>query len=67
MNANRTWTRLLAVALMPAALCFAGLGSAGCERRERVIEIRTPGGDVTVDRVERGDGADRIEVETNER
>ena len=51
--------------VLPVAL--AALAFAGCERRERVVDIQTPAGNVQVDKVERMDnGADRVEVDVNE-
>jgi hypothetical protein len=50
-----------------AVIGFTALALTGCERRERVLEIRTPEGDVTVDRIEREDDRDRVEVDVNER
>ena len=41
--------------------CVAAMVSAGCERKERVIDVRTPAGDVKVDRnIDNG----KVEVET---
>jgi len=39
-------------ALTPVALaaCFAIFAFAGCERKERVIDVKTPAVDVKVDR-----------------
>ena len=31
-------------------VCFAAITLAGCERKERVIDVRTPAGNVKVDR-----------------
>jgi hypothetical protein len=49
-----TWH--LALAILVAASIVAG-----CERKERVLDVRTPGGDVTVDRnIDNG----RVDVKT---
>ena len=42
-------------------ICVMGISLAGCERKERVIDVQTPGVDVHVDR-DKDTGA--IEVET---
>ncbi len=43
------------------SVCFAAIALAGCERKERVIDVRTPAGDVKVDRnIDNGD----VEVNT---
>jgi hypothetical protein len=41
------------VVLYLLASCFAGLGACaltGCERKEKVIDVETPGADVEVER-----------------
>jgi hypothetical protein len=43
------YARCLRLGLLFSA-CVAGLVSAGCERKERVLDVRTPGADVKVDR-----------------
>ena len=46
------------LALAAFTMCFAAL--AGCERKERVLDVKTPGAEVTVDRnVDTG----KVEVE----
>ena len=47
--------------LLAAAVLLMTYPIAGCERKERVLDIRTPGADVTVDRnVDNG----RVDVKT---
>jgi len=51
------------VALYLLAASFAGVGMCaltGCERKEKVIDIETPGGDVEV---ERNKDTGRVDVE----
>jgi hypothetical protein len=44
--------------------CLALVALGGCQRKERVVDVRTPAGDVTVDRnVDNGN----VEVNTNSR
>jgi hypothetical protein len=51
--------RIASPALLLA--CLAAAGFAGCERKERVIDVKTPAVDVQVDRdVDTG----KVEVET---
>lgn len=53
--------RRITSALISLSFCFAAFSIAGCERKERVIDVRTPAADVKVDRnVETG----KVEVET---
>ena len=48
--------------LIALSACFAALALAGCERKERVIDIQTPGVDVKVDRnIDNGN----VEVQTD--
>ena len=48
-------------ALDSLSVCFMAFTLVGCERKERVIDVRTPAGDVTVDRnIDSG----TVEVET---
>jgi hypothetical protein len=42
--------RVLASGALVVSVCFAAITLAGCERKERVIDVRTPAGDVKVDR-----------------
>lgn len=47
------------------ASCFAGIGMCavtGCERKEKVIDVETPGGDVEVER-DQDTGKVEVEVE----
>ena len=37
-------------ALYCLACCLAVIASVGCERKERVVDVKTPAGDVQVDR-----------------
>jgi hypothetical protein len=46
---DTVYPRCLRVGLL-LSTCVAAFVSAGCERKERVIDIRTPGADVKVDR-----------------
>jgi len=53
------------VALYLLASCFAGVGMCaltGCERKEKVIDVETPGGDVEVER-NKDTGKVDVEVE----
>jgi hypothetical protein len=43
------YLRYLKTGLLVSA-CIAAFVCAGCERKERVIDIKTPGADVKVDR-----------------
>ena len=40
----------LTKALIVLSVCFAAFMLAGCERKERVIDVKTPAVDVKVDR-----------------
>ena len=40
----------LSKALIVLSVCFVALMAAGCERKERVIDVKTPAVDVKVDR-----------------
>jgi hypothetical protein len=52
--ASCTWYLAFAVLMATSVV-------AGCERKERVLDVRTPGGDVTVDRnIDNG----RVDVKT---
>ena len=47
--------------LLALAVCTATFALAGCERKERVVDVRTPAGDMKVDRnIDSG----KVEVET---
>ena len=53
----------LAIALT-LGTCLGLVALGGCERKERVLDVRTPGADVTVDRnVDNGS----IEVKANDK
>jgi hypothetical protein len=59
---RQTNTRLAIAVSLGTCLTLVALG--GCERKERVVDVRTPAGDVTVDRnVDNGN----VEVKTNSR
>ena len=50
--------------LLALTTCFAALTLAGCERKERVIDVKTPAVDVKVDRnVDNG----RIDVKADKK
>jgi hypothetical protein len=66
-RANHSMKSVTSNAIVLAVLLALSFSLLGCERRERVLEVQTPGGGVTVDRVERGDDVDRIEVQTDDR
>lgn len=52
----------IAAGLTALATCLGTFTIAGCERKERVIDIQTPAGDVKVDRnIDSG----KVEVNTN--
>jgi len=52
-----TWLAGMAILVMT---CL----TAGCERKERVLDVRTPAGDVTVDRnIDNG----RVDVKTRDK
>jgi len=54
--------RWLAAGLLTAATSLGSIGLSGCERKEKVIDIETPGADVEVERnIDTGE----VEVETN--
>jgi hypothetical protein len=44
------FTRVRASGPLVLSVCIAAITLAGCERKERVIDVRTPAGDVKVDR-----------------
>lgn len=47
--------------LITLSICVAAFSLAGCERKERVLDVRTPAGDVKVDRnIDSG----KVEVQT---
>ena len=60
---NRIFKRKSQLALVFALGASLGVSSlGGCQRKERVVDVRTPAGDVTVDRnVDNGN----VEVKTN--
>ncbi|MCI0332133.1 MAG: hypothetical protein L0228_02770 [Planctomycetes bacterium] len=58
----KTTQSWFAAGLIAAAASIGALGFAGCERKEKVIDIETPGADVEVERnIDTGE----VEVETN--
>lgn len=42
--------RQIAIAMFPAVALVFGLALAGCERKEKVLDIETPAGEVEVER-----------------
>ena len=53
--------RVFALGTIVFSLCLAAFTLTGCERKERVIDVRTPAGDVKVDRnIDNG----KVEVQT---
>ena len=63
MIAKRRSNWLVALYLLMS--CFAGVGMCaftGCERKEKVLDVETPGGDVEVER-NLDTGAVDVEVE----
>ena len=61
----RNWlVRRRRASLVFLATCLVAMMLAGCERKERVVDIETPVGDVKVDRnIDTGE----VEVKVNER
>ncbi len=55
---TRSW---IAAGLITAAATLGALGLSGCERKEKVIDIETPGADVEVGR---NIATGEVEVET---
>lgn len=54
--------RWLAAGVLMVAASLGSFGLTGCERKEKVIDIETPGADVEVERnIDTGE----VEVETN--
>ena len=54
--------RWLAAGVLAVAASLGTFGLTGCERKEKVIDIETPGADVEVERnIDTGE----VEVETN--
>jgi hypothetical protein len=52
------------VSLVVIASCFATFTLTGCDRKERVLDVQTPAGDVKVDRnIDTGE----VEVDINDR
>jgi hypothetical protein len=63
LNLFRQPNTRLAIALS-LGTCLTLVALGGCQRKERVVDVRTPAGDVTVDRnVDNGN----VEVNTNSR
>jgi hypothetical protein len=57
-------TRRLAAGLMVAAASLSVFGITGCQRKEKVVDIKAPGVDVEVERnVDTGE----VEVDANKR
>jgi len=49
------------VALMTLAL---GMAMLGCEKRERVLDVKTPAGGVEIDKTTNPDGSKSLEIQT---
>jgi hypothetical protein len=47
---NREQSMRIGAGFFVTAACFAALTFAGCERKERVVDVKAPGAEVTVDR-----------------
>jgi hypothetical protein len=62
MKLNELWT---AVAMPPAILVLAALVALGCENKEKVLDVETPGGQVEVER-NRDTGAVDVDVSSKE-
>lgn len=61
---NKNLATRIASAFASLAILLAAIAFAGCERKERVLDVRTPAGDVKVDRnIDNG----KVEVQTNNR
>jgi hypothetical protein len=55
-------SRWLAAGMVVITALLGTLGLAGCERKEKVVDIETPGADIEVERnIDTGE----VEVETN--
>ena len=54
--------RISVAGLLAVAACCATFTLAGCERKERVLDVKTPAGDVKVDKNLDTGG---VEVKTN--
>lgn len=50
--------------LIAVGVCLSLFAASGCERKERVIDVKTPAGDVQVDKIFKPDG-DTKGVEVN--
>jgi hypothetical protein len=58
----------LTTSVVAVAMCFGVFALAGCERKERVVDVKTPIGDVKVDKTVEPDGdTSGVEVNTNTR
>ena len=64
MLTNSIWPRFLErLSLGAIAICLAVFSLSGCERKERVLDVQTPGADIEVDRnIDTGE----IEVDVEE-
>jgi hypothetical protein len=64
MSKFRKWMMsAVNVRLVATASCLALFSFAGCERKERVLDVQTPGADVQVDRnIDSGE----VEVDVND-
>jgi hypothetical protein len=56
----QSWRSPLTAVVALWGLCFGMAAFSGCERKERVVDIQTPGGDLEVNR-----NVDTGEVEVN--
>ena len=55
-------SRLVSKVLLSGLFCVALSLSVGCEKKEPVIDVKTPAGDVSVDKVTEPDGDKRVDV-----
>jgi hypothetical protein len=64
MLTNTIWPRFLErLSVVVIATCLAVFSLSGCERKERVLDVQTPGADIEVDRnIDTGE----IEVDVEE-
>jgi hypothetical protein len=62
MKLNELWT---AAAMPPAILGLSVLVALGCENKEKVLDVETPGGQVEVER-NRDTGAVDVDVSSKE-
>ena len=59
-NVRNLFTKSLASTLL-VALCLGACALGGCARKERVVDVQTPGGDLHVDR-DKDTGAVEVKV-----